>query len=83
MTTEINDGGSAFPVRNDQYPEFNGMSLRDWFAGHALSAMIAKSPFFDRDGEFGKPVDMIQFKADMAESAYCYADAMLAARVAQ
>lgn len=53
---------------------------RDWFAGQALTALISKAPFFDRDGEFGKPVDMIQFKLDMAESAYGYADAMMKVR---
>lgn len=77
-------GGAAFPIPHSDKPGAPecewGMSLRDWFAGNALSALISKSPFFDRDGEFGNPVDMMQFKADMSESAYFYADAMLEAR---
>ena len=76
-----NTGGPAFPVvdpKNDVSE--SGMTLRDYFAGQALAAMIGKSPFFDRDGEFGKSVDMVQFKMDMSESAYAYADAMLKAR---
>ena len=47
MTTEINDGGPAFPhianwpdkVCNDLNAP--GMSLRDWFAGMALSGIQA------------------------------------------
>lgn len=85
------DGGPAFPVhgggmfageKDDPRNQIlqGGMSLRDWFAGQALAAMISKAPFFDRDGEFGAPVDMLTFKADMSESAYGYADAMIAAR---
>lgn len=62
---------------------YYAMALRDCFAGQALSAMITKSPFFDRDGEFGNPTDMKKFKADMAESAYFYSDAMLAERGAK
>lgn len=82
--TDKQDGGPEFPFAttdpSNVVLQASGMSLRDWFAGQALAAMIAKSPFFDRDGEFGNPVDMVQFKADMSESAYCYADAMLEAR---
>lgn len=78
--SEINHGGPAFPTVAGQTVYSNGMTLRDWFAGHALAAMIAKAPFFDRDGELGSPIGMVQFKKDMAESAYFYADAMLKAR---
>lgn len=82
------DGGAAFPGERVERSGLHstvrvinpGMSLRDWFAGQALTAMIAKAPLFDRDGEHGKPIDMVQFKRDMAESAYFYADAMLTAR---
>lgn len=78
--TKIDDGGPAFPFADDATTSNAGTTLRDWFAGQALAALIAKAPFFDREGEFGKPVDMLQFKADMAESAYGYANAMIAAR---
>lgn len=88
MTDTTKTGGFAFPhsrvwIGGGNFEEVipeDGMTLRDWFAGQALAAMIAKAPFFDRDNEFGQPVDMVQFKRDMSESAYCYADAMIAAR---
>jgi len=59
----------AFPVpglNDDEY--FNGMSLRDYFAAKALSALIEK--YEGQDGSMeGIPQD-----------AYLYADAMLAER---
>jgi hypothetical protein len=60
-----------------------GMSLRDWFAGRALTALVAKAPLMDREGEHGPKFDdetLRQFRKDMAESAYGYADWMLVAR---
>ncbi len=62
----INDGGPAFPV-SDYY---RGMTLRDWFAGQALTGIVL-SPL----GQGGR----ITFSAT-AIDAYTYADAMLAAR---
>ncbi len=74
MSAEINNGGSAFPQPAKHYddgsssvPPNNGMSLRDWFAGKALAAMLSHnggSAFWDRD----------------AKNAYAAADAMIAAR---
>lgn len=73
--------GARFSQNGMALGHGQGMTLRDWFAGQALAAMIAKAPFFDRDGEYGsEDVDMLQFKIDMSESAYLYADAMIAAR---
>lgn len=64
---KTNDGGPAFPrvqtgavVATD-----TGMSLRDWFAGQALAAVIASDP----DGQVPA--------SKQAEAAYFYADAML------
>ena len=41
-----NDGGQAFPMafgcESENYP---GMSLRDWFAGQALSGLLASGHF--------------------------------------
>ena len=45
MADKIDDGGPAFPLagaseyqnEHDFYPHQDGMSLRDWFAGQALS----------------------------------------------
>lgn len=49
---------------------FAGMSLRDWFAGQALEAMIHLSR--DDDGGWAD--------STVAQGAYQLADAMLAAR---
>lgn len=61
------DGGLAFPVLSDNY-FFTGMSLRDWFAGHALVGLMAGRP----DAECGPK--------GYANDAYRLADAMLEAR---
>ena len=69
------DGGSAFPVVKrevwwdvDPVPRksYNGMSLREWFAGKALPGLIAIDPDASPEG--------------IARDAYLYADAMIAAR---
>jgi len=82
MSNAVKDGGPAFPGVDP--PEWqaisDGMSLRDWFAGQALAALISKAPFFECEGEYGKAIDIAQFKVDIAESSYGYADAMIAAR---
>ena len=52
------------------YGEINhpGMTLRDWFAGQALSGLLG-----------GVPVSHLSFK-NIGSEAYAYADAMIAAR---
>ena len=74
MSTQINDGGSAFPIADTVHPTgqvqygANGMTLRDYFAGQAIAGIIACP----------------QVRHDMfdayARHAYAQADAMLAAR---
>ncbi len=54
----------AFPTST-----FDGMTLRDWFAGQALAGLISN----ERVGQ------VITF-SEYAEDAYSYADAMLCAR---
>ena len=80
MSTERkNDGGPAFPVSGrgghigqtseDQTGRgFGGMTLRDWFAGHALCGAIAQGP--TKDESYGS----------LARVSYKLADAMLAER---
>lgn len=51
-----------------------GMSLRDWFAGQAMAAIIAKAPN-ERVAR-----EMSAMVAEIACGAYDYADAMLAER---
>lgn len=83
------DGGSAFPmlppVEPDRYsgwPASPGMSLRDYFAGQALTTAFgiwhegyAGGAGFPLDGENGAQC--------IAETAYQIADAMIAAREAE
>ncbi|MCW2276350.1 hypothetical protein GJ654_18660 [Rhodoblastus acidophilus] len=81
MTNKMDDGGPAFP--NLEYVEgqrdghgdtidgytvaTGGMSLRDWFAGQALTGLLAAC-------EISCPASLF------AKEAYAAADAMLAAR---
>jgi len=70
----IKNGGPAFPesyIGADSPNEGigNGMTLRDYFAGFAMQALIARTTYHIVD--------------DIAEDAYDYADAMLKAREAE
>ena len=74
--TDTKDGGPAFPrpLSTDDHREpcnvefaQSGMSLRDFFAAHALTGMLAdKTP--------------AKYYDEIAGHAYRFADAMLAAR---
>lgn len=75
------DGGPAFPhtrkyIGPDTYVPLaeGGMSLRDWFAGHALAGLL---PICVHD-----TVKPGEFPEHIARNAYEIADAMLAARKA-
>ena len=69
---EHNDGGAAFPtiVNPPEIPAkfltYEGMTLRDWFAGNAINGLIAVSP--------EEPFLLL------AQRAYQMADAMIVAR---
>jgi hypothetical protein len=74
----IDTSRSAFPLPgftdsngHSSYPEY-GMSLRDWFAGQALSGIYASQWFSDHTAGNGG--------AGAALSAYGAADAMMKAR---
>lgn len=63
----INDGGPAFPnLGYNKEVNYNGMTLRDYFAGQAL----ANHYTLDIDG----------IPCNVADFAYQVADAMIAAR---
>ncbi len=66
MNTKTNDGGPAYPIVSDDLCA-TGMTLRDYFAAAALQGLLA-------DPSNGNP-----YRGN-AESAYIYADAMLAER---
>lgn len=71
--TETNNGGPAFPgcVRNSakKLTRHPGMTLRDYFAGQALTGWLASFP-----PDYGVNAEQC------AELAYELADAMIAAR---
>ena len=75
---ELNDGGPAFPRTMSEYEKVtghDGMSLRDWFAGQALTSL---EQFFYRSEHALSEGDAPQ----IAKMAYAIADAMLAEREA-
>jgi hypothetical protein len=86
-----NDGGPAFPVAADPpYTNANGdviygetgqsgMTLRDWFAGKALTSGVADANA-SNDQWRAKGVKTRITPDDVAVTAYQYADAMIAAR---
>lgn len=74
-----NNGGPAFPQNRiyrdsqgiDHEVHDTGMSLRDWFAGHALNGLYAGR----FEGRFNE-----KLAHEDARIAYLVADAMIAAR---
>ena len=64
------DGGPAFPAESEPWQA--GMSLRDWFAGQALTLISGRS--WDHVGVGDELI------AQWAETAYAIADAMLKER---
>ena len=78
MSKKINDGGPAFPFINEHtHPTTinHGMTLRDYFAGQALTNVDVRIPMSDDD-------DTPSPRA-IANYMYVIADAMLAAREAK
>lgn len=68
--SQPNDGGPAFPLAftHAEMGHFPGMSLRDYFAAHALAGELAHQSLKNCDAD------------EMATACYQLADAMLAAR---
>lgn len=89
------DGGPAFPRADDVSNSNAGMTLRDWFAGQALTQAVEDygQPQMGAGStvrrNHGSPVlpysaPALGTREDIiARQAYRYADAMLAARVAK
>ena len=72
MSDSKNTGGPAFPheTYHGVAAPGSGMTLRDWFAGQALSSMSVGN-------------DVEWFRQIGAKRAYLIADAMIAARAAE
>jgi hypothetical protein len=65
---------SAFPISGSQYRHTEGMTLRDYFAGQALSGGLEQGVENDMNlGWWHQP-------SKVAQRAYAIADAMLKAR---
>ena len=74
-------GWSHWPNAADLELKYNpphGMTLRDWFAGQAMIAIIAATSAGQHRVLFGDNGDSIE--TAMAKDAYQVADAMIAAR---
>ncbi len=84
MSEARKDGGPAFPeaiaigTSGDIYPGMGGMSLRDWFAGQAISICSGNMREYDLEKAFGGR-NTITTEEIIAHQAYTLADAMLAA----
>lgn len=63
-------GGPAFPLNDERLPSFEGMTLRDWFAGQALNFVGAK---------LAETPEVFSLK-NVAEAAYNIADDMIEQR---
>lgn len=74
---------SAFPVNTANLPNPGayeadpGMTLRDWFAGQAIGAVVRQCA---GDGVFGLPEGINSMEQLFAVNAYFIADALLAER---
>jgi hypothetical protein len=81
METQHHDGGPAFPApAGVSHITLQGMTLRDWFAGQALSGIR------ELQGNYVSDSDQERRTAERravwaAEAAYRYADAMLGQRM--
>ena len=69
MNNPTKDGGPASPVADISKTQCPGMTLRDWFAGHANETDILKH----QSTPYGEV-------ASREEARYLFADAMLAAK---
>lgn len=85
MSAQPTDGGPAFPHTHEEFEHGAiGMSLRDYFAAKALQGLLANSSVPNDLFIMGDGTDENgSVETYAAESAYDYADAMLAAREAK
>jgi len=90
MSTPINDGGPAYPCHTNPLPGKlanapQGMTLRDYFAGHVIASMVERDlRRFQRDSD-SIYEDLTVFDdcgawLDAAMESYAIADAMIEAR---
>lgn len=76
---EIEDGGPAFATGNPEQGGHAGMTLRDYFAGQALTGLLS-DVYLQRAYSEALPDSFATLDQTNASFAYVLADAMLAAR---
>lgn len=77
MSDTPKHGGAAFPsvLDKNSIAHAHGMTLLDWFAGQAMSALITDRHYLEECREEGS-----DWNRNIAEAAYQIADAMLSER---
>ena len=73
--SDKDNGGNAFPAQTG-FKDYQGMTLRDYFAAKAMQAVIAASA----EDAARRKIDPKQWAAMMVEASYGFADAMIAER---
>lgn len=80
---EVNDGGQAFPISDASGPIQHGLTIRDWFAGQVLAAVV-NAMLQNEDATAGFEDRADKLKSSIAEAtaqfAYESADAMIKRR---
>ena len=69
---KLDDGGAAFPGKDLEGFYYEGMSLRDWFAGTAMNVAMTPLSWQEKDEN--------EWAEWLAELSYKIADAMLIER---
>lgn len=80
----VNDGGPAFPGDSveGESCHHKGMSLRDYFAGQTINALLSNESWLQRTGDTARSLNQTT-SAVAAQIAYEVADAMLTRRLGQ
>lgn len=81
--SKANDGGPAFPTDGEYAGFQSGMSIRDWFAGQAMNALMSALHSSENTAKaLLKEATRLKESPEqfIAITAFEYADAMLAAR---
>ena len=82
MSTKPNDGGPAFPYRDEDgeggFDQYSGISMRDWFAGQIACGDASTGD--EKDGWTSNMGVLPKCAAIRAKVYYAIADAMIAER---
>ena len=78
---EVSQGAVTLPDGSVVQLHDDGMTLRQYYAAEAMKALIGKIPLYDVEGQLGVfclPEEIDKVGAEVADSAFAYADDMLA-----